>query len=170
MKINRWLAIPAAAVVLAAGGIAPASAAPARATAQDRMFLQQNAQTDMAEVSLGQFMLTHTTDRKVRDFARDVVRDHQKALDRVRHVAAQLSVVLPNGPSAKQRMAARAVMNSPAAAMDRRYARTEVAGHQMSIMSTRREINDGRDHRVISFARSYLPVAQEHLDHARKLP
>jgi putative membrane protein len=170
MRINRWLAIPAAAALLAAGATAPATAAPARVSAQDRMFLKQNAQTDMAEVTLGKYMLQHTNDQQVRDFARDVVKDHQKALDRVRKLAQQLNVVLPNGPNAMQLAGAQKVMNSTAQARDRRYASTEVTGHQMSISDTRRELNNGSDHRVVSFARTYLPVAQEHLRHARKLP
>jgi putative membrane protein len=170
MRINRWLAIPAAAAVLAAGGTAPATAAPARVSEQDRMFLKQNAQTDLAEIKLGQFMIEHTRDEKVHDFAVDVVKDHQKALAQVRKLAHQMGVVLPTSPNAKQRMAAKVIMNSTAEQMNRRYASTEVAGHQMSISDTRRELNNGRDPRVKKFARSYLPVAQEHLHHARDLP
>lgn len=170
MRINRWLAIPAATAVLAAGGMAPAAAASARVSAQDRMFLKENAQTDMAEVTLGKFVLAHTKDAKVRMFAEDVIKDHQKALDKVRTLAGQLHVTLPNGPNAKQRMGARAVMSSTGADMDRKYAANEVAGHQMSIMNTRRELNGGSNPKVKGFAQSYLPVAQEHLRHARKLP
>jgi len=170
MRINRWLAIPAAAAVLAAGGMAPAAAAPARASAQDKLFLKQNVQTDLAEVSLGQFMLTHTSDKAVHHFAEDVIKDHQKALDQARKLAHQLGVVLPTGPNAKQRMAAKAIMDSPAAQRDRKYASAEIAGHEMSIMQTRQEINGGKDPRVKKFARSYLPVAQEHLRHARTMP
>jgi putative membrane protein len=169
MRINRWLAIPAAAAVLA-GGAAPATAGPTRASAQDRMFLKENAQTDMAEVTLGQWVLAHTSDAKVKNFARDVIKDHKKALDQARKLAAQLHVTLPNGPNAKQKMGAKAVMTSTGADMDRKYAATEVAGHEMSIMDTRRELNGGSDRRVKAFARSYLPVAQEHLRHAKKLP
>jgi putative membrane protein len=169
MNRTTWLMAPVMAAALALPAAGPAHAGSADVANQDRTFLRQNAQTDLAEIALGKYVRDHTRDARVRKFAAMVVEDHQKALDQVRAAARDLDVGLPNAPSQLQRQNANLVMRQDAATLDHRYLRGEVTAHQMSIEQTKTELNDGSDHRVLRFARSYLPVAEDHLKDAKKL-
>jgi putative membrane protein len=169
MKRTTWLMAPVLAAALALPTAGPVSAGSADVAKQDKTFLRQNAQTDLAEISLGKYVRDHTRDNRVRKFAAMVVEDHQKALDEVRAAAKDLDVSLPNAPSQLQRQNANLVMRQDAATLDRRYVRGEVTAHQTSIEQTKTELNDGRNPRVLKFARTYLPVAEDHLKDAKKL-
>jgi putative membrane protein len=169
MKRTSWLTVPIVAAVLAVPTAGPASAASANVTDQDKMFLRQNAQTDLAEITLGKYVGDHTRDDKVRKFAEMVVSDHQKALDQVRAAAKAVHFGLPNAPTSAQRQSANWVMSQHGTTLDHRYVRGEIAAHQMSIAQTKTELNDGSNHRVLQFARTYLPVAKDHLKDAKKL-
>lgn len=145
-------------------GAAPASAAP---SAVDTTFVTANAQTNLAEITLGNLALQKATTSEARDLATMTVADHQAAMEKLTTVAQALGVTLPTTPNAEQQQQAATLQATAGSAFDPAYAQIQVAGHTQSIADTNTELSGGGDQSVKDYATYYLPVAQHHLEMAQ---
>ena len=153
------------------GGLPAASAATVRtaagtASAQDTTWAQSNAQTDLAEITLGQLAEQRAQHAATKSLAQMTMSDHQKALSQLKTVASQAGITLPTAPNASQQAQAAQLKSTPASQFDTTYDSIQVQGHKLSISQTDTEIADGSSTAVKNFARTYLPVAQKHLQMA----
>jgi putative membrane protein len=152
-------------------GVVSAGAAPAIeavvASAQDVQFLQGNARTDLAEITIGKLALLKAQHADTKMMAKGTISDHTKALAKLKAVAKTLDVALPSSPGTVQKAAAAKLMAVPAAQFDKTYDNIQITGHVESIAHTKTEIVVGKDAAVIAFAKYYLPVAEKHLRMAR---
>jgi uncharacterized protein (DUF305 family) len=89
--------------------------------------------------------------------------DHQQALSKLQGVAQSMNVTLPNSPNPTQQQEAQQLKAASGAAFDQLFLQNEIKGHQTSISNTQQEIQSGSEAQVVDFAKSYLPVAQQHL-------
>jgi putative membrane protein len=137
------------------------------ASAQDVQFLQGNARTDLAEITIGKLALAKARHADTKIMAEVTISDHMRALTKLKTVAKTLHVALPSSPGTVQKAAAAKLMAVPAAQFDRTYDNIQIAGHIESIAHTKTEITVGKDAAVIAFAKYYLPVAEKHLRMAR---
>ena len=161
--IRTGMAASVIAVALATGtGIA--QAAP---TGQDTAFLADNEQTNIAEQTIGALAKQRGRDAGTLALAQQTVSDHQAAQTKVTAVAQALSVPLPTTPNATQVAQAAQLQSASAAAFDLTYAQIQVAGHQLAVANTEKEISSGSEPSVIAYAQGYLPVAQMHLQMAQ---
>lgn len=153
--------------VLASVGMGSAAAQPggggAQLSQQDKTFLTQNAQTDQAEIATGQLAAQRGTTQDIRQTGQTLMNDHQQALSQAQDVAQKVNVTLPNSPDSAQQQEADQLKAASGADFDRTYLQNEIKGHQTSISNTQQEISSGSDQQVVEFAKSYLPVAQNHL-------
>lgn len=155
------LAVAGAAVLGAAGSAA------ADTNDQDATFITANAQTNLAEITLGQLALDRAQYDSTRELAQMTLTDHQAALAKLQGVAADLGVTLPDAPNAEQQSQAALLQSVDTADFDAAYAQIQVAGHQKSIASTNAELSGGSDASVLAYAEGYLPVATHHLEMAQ---
>jgi predicted outer membrane protein len=130
---------------------------------QDRTFMTQNAQTDQAEIVTGQLAAQHGTNQQIRQAGQTLMTDHQQALSKLQGVAQSMNVTLPNSPNPTQQQEAQQLKAASGAAFDQLFLQNEIKGHQTSISNTQQEIQSGSEAQVVDFAKSYLPVAQQHL-------
>jgi putative membrane protein len=173
-RLIRLAALPAAvAVGVTAPAVANAAttspASPASATrvsALDRQFLRANEQTNLAELTLARIIMNKSGNPHAKALARVTMRQHVKARTLARKVAKQYNVTLPSEPNAQQRQAAAEVQSSKRKAYT--YFKVQIVGHRESIASTRKEIKSGTNSNVISYAKTYLPLAQMHLKMAQQ--
>lgn len=151
--------------------ISPAVAAGASVapSAQDTAFLQANAQTNLAEIALGNLALEKSQHQQTRNLATTTLRDHQAAQANLQTLADQLGVTLPTAPNPTQQKAAAMLRAEAGTQFDLDYAMVQVVGHRASIADTNAEINHGSTRDVISYAHGYLPVATMHLQMAESL-
>ena len=169
--MRRHLAIAATAavsVVLGVPGIAAAqsggaTAPPGSVSQQDKVFIVQNGQTNLAEISLGLVAEKRAVTARTRQLAATLVASHEQVEAKLRKVAAQAGVPLPTAPSAMQQKTAAMVKAQHGINFDKVYAAAEIAGHEVSIVQTQAEIAQGSAAVVTSFARYYLPMAKMHL-------
>lgn len=136
---------------------------------QDRTFMTDNAQTDLAEVTTGQLAAQQATTPQIRQAAQTIASDHQQVLTRLQGLAQNLNVTLPNSPDPTQQQEAQQLKAESGPAFDQTYLHNETKGHQTSISHTQQEIQSGSDRQVVDFAKSYLPVAQKHLQMLQQL-
>ncbi|MFY9808124.1 MAG: DUF4142 domain-containing protein [Pseudonocardiaceae bacterium] len=156
--------------VLATGGAGVAAAQPPnQPSQQDQTFITQNAQTDLAEVMTGKLAAQRGTTPQIRQAAQTIMSDHQEVLSRLQGVAQNAKVTLPSTPDAMQQQEAQQLQGASGASFDQMWVQDEIKGHQQSISHTQQEIRSGSDPQVVDFAKSYLPVAQKHLQMVQHL-
>jgi putative membrane protein len=151
----------AAAALLAGAG--PAAAAP---SSQDTTYLTTNAQTSLAEITIGNLALERGVSADVKDLANMTLTDHTAALAKVTGVLTDLGLPVPTEPTAEQKADAAKLQGLTGADFDLAYAQIQVAGHQKSVSSTDTEISSGSDPAAIAYAQGYRPVAAMHLQMA----
>ena len=171
MRKLAVLAVAAATVLLPVGWSAQASAATVAAApnAVDLTYLQKNAQTNLAEITLGTIAQSRAQSDAALELAQKTKADHEAALAKLQTVADNLDVTLPTAPNPAQQADAAKLKSVSDEAFDLTYAQIQVVGHQLSIADTNTELSAGSDESVQGFASYYLPVAQMHLTMATDL-
>ncbi|MBB2911474.1 putative membrane protein [Streptosporangium becharense] len=160
-----------AAAVTVLGGTAGTTGSPPALSKQDRAFLVQAHQSNLAEIAAGRAAQEKTggqevreTGEAVREMGMKLVGDHTKLDADVRRVADQLGVELPDEPSQEQRRQLEEVKAKSGADFDRAWIAAQVAGHRQSLADGRKELQEGSAPEVKKLATDAEPVVQEHLD------
>jgi putative membrane protein len=138
-------------------------------SAQDQTFMRQNARTDLAEIMTGKLASQRGTTAGIWLAAQTIISDHQQALSKLQGVAQGAKVTLPTSLTELQEREVQAEKGTSGAAFDKLYLRNEVTRLQQSVAQTQQEIQSGSDQRVVDFAKSYLPMAQNDLSVVQQL-
>jgi putative membrane protein len=154
------------AAVVTAGGAARAQTG--AVSDQDKTFINAQAETNLAEISLGKIVMERTTSETVRALATDLVSDHQQVMELNRALHEKIGVPMPEQPSATQQATAEKVKGLSGKAFDDAYVTAQVEGHMKSVAAAEKEISTGSHPDVKAFATEYLPKAQMHLKHAQE--
>ena len=134
---------------------------------QDRRFLRQAAQAGLFEVQKSELALSRSHNRHARQFAAQMIRDHTKANQELKQLAASKGVRLPHRPNAHQRMLIRRLARLSGRHFDCAYMTVQVRAHLQAIAIFRREVRHGHNPAVRAYAARTLPVLKMHLRMAR---
>jgi putative membrane protein len=151
------LAAAAAGVALAQGGN------------PDQTFFDKLAQGGMAEVQAGQLAESKATRPDVKDFAGMMVKDHGKANEKLKALAAKKSVKLPADAGAEHKAALKKLEGSSGDAFDKAYIQNQLDGHEMTVELLKYEIDSGADSDAKAFASEVLPTVKSHLEKITKI-
>jgi putative membrane protein len=169
----RKFAAGAATAVLSVSGLGLAAtsstAATMKTSSQDVTWMTANAQTDLAEISLGTLVASKSTNANTLSLAKVTKSQHKLALAKLSTLAKGLHVTLPTSPNATQLNQASQLKKLSGLTFDKTYDQDQIAGHVLSIRQTNTEISKGREAKVVDFANYYLPIAEMHLKMAQKL-
>lgn len=135
----------------------------------DQAFARKADQGDLAEVKLAQLAQTKSRDPIVRSFAQRMIQDHSQSNDKLKNVASQNNINLPDQPNTKQQSAYDRLSRLSGKAFDRAYASDQVKDHQHDIAEFQREAKDGHNPQIKQFAANTLPVLHQHLTLARQM-
>ena len=149
--------------LLVAPAVAAQAVVPVSVNRVDIAFVKGNGQTNLAEIAIGKIALERSGNPLVRALARQTMSDHYKAEARLKVVGYEVGVALPGRPSAAQRRQAAHLMTVVASQFDVTYLRDQVAGHELSLASTRQEFRADNRGPVHRYAVYYYPVAAMHL-------
>jgi putative membrane protein len=112
---------------------------------QDRRFMRQAAQAGIFEVKKSKLALDRSHNRHVRDFAAQMIRDHTKANQELKQLAASQGVRLPHRPNAHQRRIIRRLAGLHGRHFDCAYMAVQVRAHLQAIALFRREVRHGHN-------------------------
>ena len=163
------VAVVAAMTVLSVGIGSSASATTAAPGTVDSTLMHDNAQTNLAEITIGKIAESRAQSPDTKALAEKTMTDHQAALIKLQAVAKSVGYTLPDEPNAAQQADAAKLTSVSQDQFDLTYAQIQVAGHQLSIAGTKTELATGTTAEVKNYATGYLPVAQMHLDMAQDL-
>ena len=153
--------LPAGAATVTASGQTRAAAAQ-----QDASWAQATAQTDLAEIAIGNLAEQRAQHSATKMMAQVTISDHTKALASLKQVASQAGITLPTAPSTTQQSQAAQLKSVASSQFDATYDSIQIKGHELSISQTRTELADGSSSAVKGNAQAYLPVAEKHLQMA----
>jgi putative membrane protein len=168
----KKLAAGAAMAAISLSGLGAATAdasATAKPSAQDVTWMKANAQTDLAEISLGTLVASKSTNADTLSLAKITKSQHKTALAKLSTLAKGLHVTLPTSPNTMQLKQAAQLKNLSGMDFNKTYDLDQIQGHVLSISQTKSEIKKGGDSKVVGFAKYYLPIAEMHLKMAQKL-
>jgi putative membrane protein len=153
-----------AATVLFSG---PAFAESTAANASDRAFVTAAAQGGMAEVAEGKLAASKTNDPTVKAFARKMVGDHTKANDRLMAIAKKDGFTLPLTVGAENEQQKASLSQLDGKSFESAYLGSQEKGHEKMEQVFRKEIAAGKNPDLVAFAKTTLPVVEEHLSLAK---
>lgn len=137
----------------------------------DRKFVQKAAESGMFEVQVAQLASTKATDAQVKSFASMLVDHHTKANNELVQLANARKVELPAAPPRGLRRDIEKLGKKSGAEFDRDFVReVGIKAHEKDIKLFQKASKDLKDPELKAFAARTLPVLQEHLAQAQKLP
>jgi putative membrane protein len=135
----------------------------------DTSFMKKVAENTKAELELAQLAEQKAGDPQVKEFAQKIVADHQKADEKLKALAQQENVDLPDRKPMDESTEKGRLNRLSGADFDRAYMKHMVAEHEQDINDFRKEATNSKDDNVRKFASENLPVLQAHLKMARDL-
>jgi len=151
-----------------AAGITLASAAAFGQTVNDKQFLTDAIQGDMAEVQLGQLAEAKGNTEGVRNFGVMLASDHAKAQAQALSVASAMGVQPPQAPKPEAKQEYDELSQLSGAAFDAEFVKYMVADHEKDIAKFKAEAKSGSG-AAAQMASAQLPTLEHHLATAQTL-
>jgi putative membrane protein len=145
---------------------APANGQPSSA---DRVFVKKALEGGMAEVQLGQLALQKSSNDDVKQFAQKMVDDHTKLGDRMKPVAQQIGVKVPDGPSKKDQATMAKLQALNGDAFDKAYMKDMVKDHKSDLSDFKSEAQNGSSPVVKDAANQGAQMISQHLQMAQQI-
>lgn len=153
---------------------APSASVPAQpgqsgaVTAADRDFMVKAAGSGLYEVEASRSALEHAHNSEVKEFAQQMLTDHEKANQELMALAAQLWVTLPAQVPADKRKELDQL--AKAQDFDALYMRTTgLKEHKAAVALFEKASASAKNSELKAWAAQKLPTLRDHLAHAQKI-
>jgi putative membrane protein len=139
-------------------------------TVTPESFAMQAAVISKAEIELGQMAAQKSQDKDVRDFGQRMVKDHKAADAKLKKIAAQENLKLPDSLDAEHQAVKQKLSGLQGEAFDREYAKEMAKGHDKAVALFEAASQAPQMPADLKeFAATTLPTLQEHDDMAHSL-
>jgi putative membrane protein len=128
----------------------------------DQSFVTEAAQTNAAEIKLGELGVQKGSTAQVRNMAQMIIDDHKKVGDKLQSIATRENFALPGVPNAEQRATYDRLSAMSGTDFDRAFLDEIKTDHQQAISLFQNETRNGTDPQLKSFAQSTLPSLRHH--------
>jgi putative membrane protein len=135
----------------------------------EQVFVNKAAQAGMAEVELGKLAQRRGTDPAVKEFAGQMVKDHEKANAELRALAEKKKLDVPTALDGEHATVMHRLSAKPASEFDSEYSKQMVKAHDAAVTL----FSDAaalRDKDLAAFAKATLPTLRNHQQMAATLP
>ena len=136
----------------------------------DAAFMTTAARGGLAEVEMGRLAQRNGRSAAVKRFGQTMASQHGRANQELMALAQQKQITPPSTIGAEQRQIYDDLSKLRGAAFDRAYAQAMVRDHQEDLRLYQEEAANGTDPDVKAFAARHVPILQEHLRMAQRLP
>jgi putative membrane protein len=177
MKLNTIYAYTASAVLLtiSSGALAQKSVNFSRDGRPERIFgpasgvnpddsnfLKKAACINMFEIEAAKIAVARGDSEFTKEYAKEMMAEHQQSLDQLKEVAANKGVQLPGDLPAAQQKTINFLSGLSGPSFDAAYRRTQISGHAMASSLFKNEIGNGHDEDVKAYAVETLPEVAMH--------
>lgn len=137
----------------------------------DRKFIEHAAESGMFEVQIAQLANAKADDLQVKNFAGMLADQHTAANKELAKIASGKGVELPPAPTRSQRREIDKLGKRNGADFDQHFVReVGIKAHEKDIESFQKARDDVKDADLKAFIEKTLPMLQDHLAQAQKLP
>ncbi len=136
--------------------------ASSKLTAREQQFMKKAAQDDIAEVELGKVAQQKASASDVKQFAQDMVNQHQQNLDKLKSVAQEENVQLPSEPNAQAKNEKQTLDKLSGKQFDQQYTAYEAREHKQDIAKFRQAERTAKDPALKSYISETLPTLRQH--------
>jgi len=165
MKTGLFGAIALALIATSHGTLAQTPIPPS-----PKDFVMATTQSEEYEIMSAQIADVEAKDSRVRSFAQEMVRDHTRLNENVRHAAMTAGLPAPNrGMSSDQAMLLSSLQSLRGAEFDRAYVRQQVLAHEQGLAVLKSFSTEGTEPNLRKSAQSVLPMIRDHLKKAEQL-
>lgn len=141
-----------------------------RLSPAEHRFLVEAAQSGHAEAQAGRLARARSASAEVRDYARQLVEDHEAANVQLRQIAQAHGITPPGAPSPQQRRWLGLLASLQGPAFDQRFLQQMMEDHRKAIdLFADVAGNELHDRALQGYARQTLPVLRDHLSRAQRL-
>jgi putative membrane protein len=148
---------------------APGVPAPNQPNVPDQVFVIRATLGGAAEIELARLAEQQTRNDAVREFARQMFRDHSRADNTLSRLAERDGISVPEELDAKHQHVLEGLSRLSGPEFDIEYLRVQVQNHQRMAQLMEYVIGSGEDAQVQAFAAASLPKVFVHLAMAREL-
>jgi putative membrane protein len=145
-----------------------AQAEQAQVAQEDRDFATEAAQGGLMEVRLGKLAQQQAKSTEVKDFAQRMVDDHGQANDKLRQIAEQKGIELPQDLSEDAQATYEELQQQSGAEFDQAYMDEMISDHEDDVSAFEDYVENAKDPDLRSFAEETLPTLKEHLELAKQ--
>ena len=129
----------------------------------DSVFARKAAEGGLMEVQLGQLALKYASSAAVKKHAQMMVKDHGKANEELKKLAASKNITLPTALGEDKQEKVNDLKSKKGAEFDKAYSDLMVEDHKEDVELFRKQAENGRDAEIKSWAAGKLPTLQSHL-------
>ncbi|MCP2258501.1 putative outer membrane protein [Streptoalloteichus tenebrarius] len=165
-RLGRLISAVALALAASAGAVGAAGVAHAEQTVsdQDRQFLEQAHQANLAEIDAGRLARSRGSRQLVRDLGARFEEDHTRLDEALTQTASALGVALPDTPDPDQKAVHERLQNASDEEFDALFVRTQTEGHAKVMRLGETELAQGSSAEVKKVASDAAPVVKSHHD------
>jgi putative membrane protein len=139
-------------------------------TVSPQSFATQAAVIGKAEIELGQLAVQKSQDKSVRDYAQRMVKDHQAADAKLKAIATQENLKLPQTLDAEHQALKEKLAGLQGEAFDREYAKAMAKGHDKAVALFESASQAPQmTSELKEFAAATLPTLKQHMEMAHDL-
>jgi putative membrane protein len=130
---------------------------------QDKQFITNATQANLAEIRMNQLALQRSTIPKIQALANQMLQDHTKANSDLAQIAGTLGVTPPQTPNLQQQAMYDQLSKASATAFDRDFLQHMAQAHQDAVTLFQTESARGQATELRNYSLTYLPELQNHL-------
>jgi putative membrane protein len=120
------------------------------------------------EVQLGKLAQDRASSSQVKEFGSRMQKDHSKANDELKKLAAKKDIKLPTELEAKHKSTVNKLSKLKGEEFDREYMAAMVDDHKEDIEKFQQQADKGKDPDLKKFAQEHVPILKKHLELAQQ--
>ena len=136
---------------------------------QDAKFAEEAANGGLAEVALSKIAEQKATNPKVKEFAKQMIKDHSKANDELKTLASSKNITLPSAPNEEKQKEAADLGGKSGSDFDKAYIAQMKKDHNQTVKLFEDGQKDVKDSELKAFIDKTLPVIKAHEEHVKSL-
>lgn len=134
----------------------------------EKKFMEKTAMHGMAEVEMGKLAQQKGASQQVKDFGARMEKDHGKANEELKSLAASKGVQLPASMDPEHHRKMEKMQKLSGAEFDRAYMKDMVEDHKKDVAEFRKQAKSAKDQDIKGFASKTLPTLEGHLQLAQQ--
>ena len=138
-------------------------------SSETRQFMEKAATSGMLEVRLGKLAQEKASSQEVKDFGEQMVTDHSQANDKLKSLAQDKGVTLPDSLTSKQQQDVEKLTQLSGEEFDKEYMDMMLKDHKKDIKTFDKASKNVPDPAVQDFASQTLPTLKDHRQKAEEI-